>query len=438
MALTLLFTWAFAAYVVAAPATQTSNHHETGRHPGVANQYIIQYHEDHNPIERLQHEIFVHSTTTRYSAYSGIIRTFSIGNFQGYHAHLSDDVASGLASGSASHLIKGVFPDGIVTVSSPTTFARHQRRATGSTIAPAVDRNTTFGNIRTQQSATWGQARISHRRPNATSYTYDDGSPTVYHIDTGIQLSHHEFAGKDSYGQPRVRWGQNFIPGSSDTDDDGHGTHTAGTIGGVTYGVAPRTRILAAKVFDGQGQGSWSGVIAALDWACADAVGRNATGLSIINMSLGGGNYPPVNDAVAAVARAGMSIFVSAGNSGADVKDCSPANSPYVITVGATDDADNRADFSNWGAGLDLFAPGVGVLSAGLGPSNEETAIMSGTSQAAPHVAGVAAYLMMQYGWHTPAQMRKRLKNLASKDVVVNPGDGSPNLIVFNGNSAFA
>ena len=292
-----------------------------------------------------------------------------------------------------------------------------------------------MGNIRTVQAGSWGQARISHRRPNATSYTYNVGGSTVYHIDTGVQLSHREFAGTDSDGQPRVRWGKNFVPGTPDTDENGHGTHTAGTIGGVTYGIAPRTRILAAKVFDGDGAGSWSGVLAALDWACADAQSKNATGLSVVNMSLGGGYYQPINDAVQEAVGLGLTVVVGAGNDGANVNGASPASCAEAITVGATDQADARADFSNWGWGVDFFAPGVNILSAGIQGGDDGTAVMSGTSMAAPHVAGLAAYLTYLYGWHTPDVMQSRLVGLATRDVVVNAGTGSRNMLVFNGNT---
>ncbi|KAK3934197.1 peptidase S8/S53 domain-containing protein [Diplogelasinospora grovesii] len=231
----------------------------------------------------------------------------------------------------------------------------------------------------------------------------------------------------------RAVWGANFI-NQNNTDENGHGTHVAGTIGGLTLGISPHTRLVALKVFDGNAQGPWSGVLSALDWACTDAENRNATALSVINMSLGGDRYDVIDDAVSAAVRRGLTVVVAAGNENQNVSNVSPAACPEAIAVGATDQNDNKPWWSNWGPDLDVFAPGDGILSSWFA-TDEATLTLSGTSMASPHVAGLCAYFMEVYGPHTPAQMRQRVVGYATQGRVQNAGQGSPNMLVFNGNA---
>ena len=140
---------------------------------------------------------------------------------------------------------------------------------------------------------------------------------------------------------------------------NGHGTHVSGTVGGSTYGVAKGVKLVDVRVLDCGGSGSFDGVIAGIDW-----VAVHHSGPSVINMSLGGGAFTPLDDAVAAATAAGVTVVVAAGNDDDDACNYSPARAPSAITVGATDDTDTRAWFSNWGSCVDVFAPGVGVLSA--------------------------------------------------------------------------
>jgi len=154
----------------------------------------------------------------------------------------------------------------------------------------------------------------------------------------------------------------------------------AGTVGGSTYGVAKKTKLFAVKVLDANGSGTISSVLAGIDFVAADAVNRTAAGQcpkgSVANMSLGGGKSDSINSAAAAAVRAGVFFAVAAGNSNDDAKWYSPASEASVCTVGATDVADVRAYFSNYGAGVDVFAPGVDVLSSWIGGVDKTVSVL--------------------------------------------------------------
>ncbi|KAL5348785.1 Subtilisin-like protease 2 [Pseudogymnoascus australis] len=284
--------------------------------------------------------------------------------------------------------------------------------------------------LTTRPGAPWGLGRISHRSPGSTSYVYDTsaGSGTsVYVVDTGIYVGHSQFGG-------RAVWGANFISGSANTDENGHGTHCAGTIGGSTYGVSNQATLVAVKVLDRTGSGSSSGVIAGIQWVANDAASKGTERKSVLSMSLGGEYSAALNSAVASTVGAGVTVVVAAGNDDADAANYSPASAPDAITVGATDKNDARAAFSNWGPALDVFAPGVNILSAWIG-SASATNIISGTSMATPHVAGLAAYLIALEGLSSPAEVASRIQSLSTKNVVQDPNN-SANMLAYNGNGA--
>lgn len=327
--------------------------------------------------------------------------------------------------------IKQIQPDAQISVASPVTLPPPLKRDDPDSDLPA--------NIRRVPVSTWGQARLSHRTTGAEGFVYDVGGSTAYVIDTGIRTTHVEFLGPTFNGSTpasRAVWGANFIPGSADTDENGHGTHCAGTVGGRTKGIAPLTELVAVKVFDANGNGPWSGVLAALDWVVRHAQANNRVGRAVVNMSLGGSRWSVIEDAVSAAVRAGVTVVVAAGNSGVPVNTTSPAGCADAITVGAVDENDARPGWSNWGVGLDFFAPGLDVESAWVS-GDEAYQSESGTSMAAPHVTGLVAYLMQQFGPQWPEEVRGLLTRLATNDTVVDAGDGSRNAIVFNGNDLF-
>jgi len=279
----------------------------------------------------------------------------------------------------------------------------------------------------TQSSATWGLARLSHVNKGSSSYTYDDsaGSGTcAYVIDTGIYTAHPEFEGRATFLANYAGDGQN-------SDGNGHGTHVAGTIGSKTYDVAKKTKLYAVKVLDSSGSGTNSGVIAGINFVASDSKTRSCPNGAVANMSLGGGKSTAVNSATANVVSAGVFMAVAAGNDGANAQNYSPASEATAFTVGATDSSDAKASFSNYGAVVDAFAPGVSILSTW---NNGGTNTISGTSMATPHVAGLGAYLLGLEGKVSPAALGSRIVALATKNKITGLPSGTVNYIIFNGN----
>ena len=268
----------------------------------------------------------------------------------------------------------------------------------------------------------WGLDRIdrSYRPYLDDFYMYPDSAGsgvTAYVIDTGADLDHPDFSGRMSSGIDTV--GGDMVA----EDCHGHGTHVAGTVGGTDYGVAKQVDLVAVRVLNCDGRGSTSDIIEGIEW-----VTQNATLPAVANMSLGGLFNQATNDAVEASVAAGITYAVAAGNDyGYDACNRSPASAPSAITVGATDRYDNRAEFSNIGTCLDIFAPGVDITSAWLN-GGEET--ISGTSMASPHVAGVAALHLAENPSASPIQVTDEIVGNAPPRSVVNPGQGSPDRLL--------
>lgn len=282
--------------------------------------------------------------------------------------------------------------------------------------------------IVTQTPATWGIDRIDQRAlPLSNSYTYNaDGTGvTVYIIDTGIRFDHTEFGGRAVAGVDEV------TPGGTAADCNGHGTHVAGTVGGTTYGVAKKVKLVAVRVLDCSGSGTFAGVTAGVDWVTGQKQ-ANPTVPMAANMSLGGGATQALDDAVARSTAAGVVHVVAAGNSSADACTQSPARAPSAITVGATDDTDARASFSNFGTCVDIFAPGVNITSSWYTTATATNTI-SGTSMASPHTAGAAALYLQTNPSASVATVTSALTTNATPGVVFDPGPGSPNLLLYTG-----
>jgi subtilisin family serine protease len=167
-------------------------------------------------------------------------------------------------------------------------------------------------------------------------------------------------------------------------------------------------------------------------------VTANAIKPAVANMSLGGGASPTLDAAVVKSINAGITYGIAAGNgdifgNGVDACGTSPARVPAAITVGATQNTDAKATFSNFGTCLDIFAPGVNITSAWGASSDTGTSTISGTSMATPHVVGAAALVLAANPTFTPAQVRDKLVADATSGVVTNPGSGSPNKLLFTG-----
>lgn len=228
----------------------------------------------------------------------------------------------------------------------------------------------------------------------------------VYIIDTGVDAAHADLS---------VAAHVNFATGPN-RDCHGHGTHVAGTVAARdntldVVGVAPGAPITGVKVLGCGGSGSTSGVIKGVDW-----VTNNAKKPAIANMSLGGSVSQALDDAVVRSANSGVFYSVAAGNDGGDACNHSPARagagtSNGVLTVAATDSADKEASWSNYGSCVDIWAPGVSILSTRKGGG---TTTMSGTSMAAPHGGGGAALYLSTHTGAIPSDVEGMLKSAAT------------------------
>ena len=274
----------------------------------------------------------------------------------------------------------------------------------------------------TQNNAPWGLDRIGQRDlplNGIYSYTTTGAGVNVYVIDTGIRRTHTQFGGRAFVGFDAIGDGQNT------NDCHGHGTHVSGTVGGSTYGVAKGVRLFAVRVLNCSGSGSNSGVIAGVNWVTA-----NHDSPAVANMSLGGGISSAVDTAVNNSINSGVTYAVAAGNNNTNASNSSPARVAAAITVGSSTISDARSSFSNFGSGVDIFAPGSSIISAWR-TSDTATATLSGTSMATPHVAGVAARFLQSNPNASPATVRNEIVAQATLNHLSGLPTGTPNRLLF-------
>jgi subtilisin family serine protease len=269
---------------------------------------------------------------------------------------------------------------------------------------------------------TWGLDRVDQRDlPLNGDYTpgADAALVNVAIVDTGV-TPHPDFEG-------RLQLECFTAHAGGCSDFNGHGTHVAGTIGGKTWGVAKKARLWASRVLDGSGSGSDSDVIRGIEWVTAKKLANPAEDW-VINMSLGGGASPALDRTTCDSLASGVIVVVASGNEHTDASGSSPARVRQAITVGASDRNDRQATFSNFGPLLDLYGPGVDIQST---QPNGGTATFSGTSMAAPHVAGGAALYLARHPGASPQDVRDGLVLLASHDKLSGLGSGSPNALLY-------
>lgn len=390
---------AFAALVIpifAAPTDTPDYRLKIRSPPGInfiENSWIVVYRKDVSKHQIASHEQSIKSLIQKRDLIGDIRASWDMALLKGYHIKTNEAVIAAIASSPEIEYIER-------------------------------DTRMTATDLITQSNATYGLASISHSSPaSTTSYTFDQTGGqgvTVYIVDTGVYPEHSEFGGRASLGA-------NFITGSADTDENGHGTHCAGTIGGATYGVAKNVTIVGVKVLDADGSGSNSGVISGIDW-----VVKHAGGSGVLSMSLGGSYSSALNSAVSSTINSGVTVVVAAGNDNANAAFYSPASAPAAITVGAIDQKYVKASFSNYGSVVDVFAPGVNILSSWIG-GKTATNTISGTSMATPHVAGLAAYLISLHRLSSPAAVSNRISSLAVSGQITGLPFMTSNRRAYNG-----
>jgi subtilisin family serine protease len=271
-----------------------------------------------------------------------------------------------------------------------------------------------------QNGATWGIDRIDRRtRPLSGTYAYTTvaSGVHVYIIDTGIMPAHSQFNGRAANVYDAL--------GGNGADCNGHGTHVAGIIGGSTYGIAKGVRLRGVRVMNCGGAGTWSSVIAGMEW-----VRKNRIDPAVANISLAGNYSAAANRAADNLAYSGVFVAVASGNSNQNACLYSPASASAVTTVNSSTSTDSRSSFSNHGSCTHLYAPGSAITSAWIGGSTA-TRTISGTSMAAPHVTAVAALYKATYGNAPSFVIRNWLIRNATRGVVGgNPG-GTPNRLLY-------
>jgi subtilisin family serine protease len=380
-------------------------------YPHIRGVYIITYHRN-----TTEEDAFAHWGLMAATAGVEIRYKYNAGVHKGFSAKLSDDAVAQLQN---DPIVFAIEVNGIVEAYQPAPTC------TGTT----------------PTALSWGLARLSHfgKVPGnglGGHYTFDSAvyngrGVTIYIIDTGILTTHTDFG-------TRATWAdQVFAPGGP-VDGNGHGTHCAGTAAGAQYGIATEANLVAVKVLDAGGSGTWEGVIAGVDWVATNGQPFKALG----SMSLGGGGPQlGLNAAIQNCLDNNIPIVVAAGNNNGDACRFSPAGAPGVISVGSMEisgftpnEFDAKSSFSNWGTCMHIWAPGRDITSAWIGASNIETNTISGTSMACPHVAGVVATYLSAGDNFTPDDIKKFVIEMDSqKDILSgNIGVGSPNNLLYN------
>jgi len=340
-------------------------------------------------VDSVQHRMAVQAFMKADSQANELVHEYSIGDFQGYAVRCTPAVLEYIRQ--AEDVVRLVEEDQFVS-----TFAQQNN------------------------PPSWGLDRISQRNlPYDNAFHYPDNAGLgvdLYTIDTGIYIQHNDFGG-------RARWGFTAPANANDDDLNGHGTHCSGTMAGTAYGIAKRGNLIAVKVLGDLGFGTTADVVAGVNWVANQ---HSAGDKSVGNMSLGGGASAAIDDACNAAVTKGVHLAVAAGNDNANACNYSPARAANVVCVGATDNADRKSSFSNYGNCVEIHAPGTSITSAWIGSANAERTI-SGTSMASPHVAGV----MGLYLGENIQPTASALASASTKNVITGLPAGTVNYLLY-------
>ncbi|KAF1913613.1 peptidase S8/S53 domain-containing protein [Ampelomyces quisqualis] len=416
-------------------ASRTTNNAEAGRYIILLKPDTINSLDAHYNNVRSIHERNLRRRDSR-NLSTGIVHKYHIGNFLGY-AGLFDKFT--IKEIEALPEVRSVKPDSIIKLSS---YNPRQVRK---------------GKIKVQPKSPWYLAQLSNNTIDRSgewpeerrSYTYHStaGKGTFsYVVDSGIRLDHKEFEGRAIFGYNAVKSRPSIIPATDslidesdddaiDDDEDGHGTWVAGIIGGKTSGVAKKTTLISVKVWSGH-EGLSTDALEGLNWAVKDIVSKKREKMAVINLSGGVTDDEEIQKeydlAITAAFKLGVLVVTAAGNEGNDASESAPCRSPETICVGSVDQALRKEEESNYGSVVDIYAPGKGIRSPG---SRSKTSYMvaSGTSGAAPQVAGLVSYLRGVEGPSTAAEIKARVYALARKNVLEGVPDGEKNLLAYNG-----
>lgn len=281
--------------------------------------------------------------------------------------------------------------------------------------------------VEAQSSASWGLDTVG-----VDDAQFTGEGTHIYVFDTGIRFTHDDFSGRALPGVDYTTAAEEEVCNGNDfecaIDRQGHGTHCAGTAGGDTYGVAPKTTLYAIKTLSDAGDGQWSWTMDGLDW-----VAVNGESPRVASLSLGGrGVLDSFVTTVDAAVAAGVVVSVAGGNSRADACGFSPAFVPSAITVGSTDRRNRRSGFSNFGSCTDIWAPGSAIVSAGVA-SDSAQRTLDGTSMACPHVSGGAALLFQEDPGRSPADVLATMLSKAAEGYLTNLMDDDVNLLLWVG-----
>lgn len=282
-----------------------------------------------------------------------------------------------------------------------------------------------------QTNPPWGIDRVDQRRlplDGRFRSGRTGAGVRVYIVDTGVRTTHADLAGRVLPGVTTVA---DLAPDAGDCN--GHGTHVAGTVAGTIHGVAKSALIVPVRTLGCRRSGPVSDTLSGLDWIAQNHRSLPPGTPGVVSMSITTAANSTFDAAVSRLVDLGLTVVAASGNDGSSGDSCqrSPARMSSVITVGASDESDRVASFSSAGSCTDIFAPGVGIVSASH-RSDTGTTTLDGTSMATPFVAGRAAILLEASPTSSPATIAGTILMSATTGALTGRSAGMPDRLVFS------